>query len=307
MSPPSPQNPGLTNWLLLITLGFIWGSAFMAVRISLDAFGPWTVAALRAALGAIILVGVGAAMNQSLRMVPSAKAWRASAFIGAIGLALPFSLLAWGQQFVSSAFAGVAIGAVPLLLIPLVYIFSPEEGVGAKRIIGMALGFVGLVILIGPGAQDSSGHPNEWLGRLACLGAAGCYACGSVVTRRAPPMPPVAFAAASLVVASLILAPIALLKEGLPTAIPVKSTLALLYTAAFPTALAGILRIRVITTAGSLFMTLVSYMVPVWSVILGLVILGEALPTQLYLALAVILAGIGLSQSRVLVSLFKKA
>ncbi|TDT74769.1 drug/metabolite transporter (DMT)-like permease [Litoreibacter halocynthiae] len=306
MSTPSPENPGLFNWLLVITLGVIWGGAFMSVRLSLDGFGPWTVAAWRTGLGGIALAIIGAMLGQGMHKIPSVRAWIFAGIIGAGAVALPFALLSWGQQFIPSAFAGVAMGAVPLLVLPLVYLFSKEEGIGPRRVLGMLLGFVGLFILVGPGAAASTGHENEWLGRIACLAAAGCYAAGSVVTRRAPKMPPIAFATATLLLAAVILVPIAALTEGWPNDFPATPTAALIYVALFPTALAAVIRVRVITTAGSLFMSLTSYQVPVWSVILGVSFMGETLPPQLFFALAIILAGIGLSQSRALMAMIRR-
>ncbi|MFY0691992.1 MAG: DMT family transporter [Paracoccaceae bacterium] len=305
MAHPSPQNPGLLNWVLLIFLGFVWGAAFMSVRVALDGFGPWTVAAGRTLLGAIVLCAIGALMGQGLSRIPSAKAWGFCAVLGVGAIALPFSLLSLGQQYVPSAFAGVAMGAVPLMILPLVAIFSPEEGIGPRRIAGMCIGFVGLVILIGPGALDSTGDANEAFGRFACLGAAACYAVGSVITRRAPKMPPIAFAGATLAVAAATTVPVALVLEGIPQDWPALPLSGLIYAALLPTALAAVIRVRIITTAGSLFMSLVSYIVPVCSVILGVTLLGEELPSQLYLALAIILGGIGLSQSRALVKMFR--
>jgi drug/metabolite transporter (DMT)-like permease len=306
MTQPSPQNPGALNWILILALGVIWGGAFMSVRLSLDGFGPWTVAAARTGIAGVVLWAVGEVMGQGLRTIPSPRAWAFSAVIGTGAVALPFAMLSWGQQFVPSAFAGVAMGAVPLLVLPLVAIFSREEGIGPRRIIGLILGFIGLAILLGPEALNPTGAAEEVWGRLACLAAAGCYAAGSVITRRAPKMPPLAFAASSLLIAALILVPIALVTEGLPSDFPLSPTAALLYAALFPTAIAAVIRVRVITTAGSLFMSLTSYMVPVWSVIFGITLMGEALPGQLFFALALILSGIAISQSRALSALFAR-
>lgn len=302
---PTPENPGLVNWLLIMTLGFIWGAAFLGVSVALQGFEPLTVAAGRVGLGALALLLLGTVMGQGLRTLPSRRAWGFATVIGVMAVALPFTLLSWGQQFVPSAFAGVAMGAVPLMVLPLVYVFSPDEGIGPRRVAGVVLGFVGLWLLVGPGAGVSTGHPNESAGRLACLAAAACYAGGSIVTRRAPKMPPIAFATATLVTAAAVLVPVALLIEGLPAALPTTPSLALLYVALFPTALAAIIRVRVITTAGSLFMSLVAYIVPLWSVVLGVSLMGELVPPQMYIALALILAGIGISQSRAIAQAFK--
>jgi drug/metabolite transporter (DMT)-like permease len=297
----TPQAPGAANWLLVTGLGVIWGAAFMGIATALDGFGPWWVTAGRVSLGALVLLALGAATGQPVWRLGDPRAWGFAVTVGTVAVAAPFALLSWGLQHVPSAFAGVAMGAVPLMVLPLVALFSPEEGIGPRRVAGMVLGFVGLALLVGPGALDRTGAELETLGRLACLGAAGCYAVGSVVTRRSPRVPQVAFAGATLCVASLVLLPVALWQEGVPQlrdgagAWPV---LALAYVAVFPTALAAWIRVRVITTAGSLFMSVTSYMVPVWSVIFGITLMAEALPPQLFAALGLILAGILLSQWR---------
>lgn len=303
MSAPTPDNPGLLNWFLILALGVIWGAAFLSVSVALEGFGPLTVASFRVAIAAIVLSVIASVMGQGLHKVPSREAW---GFILAIGLgatALPFVMLAWGQQYVPSAFAGVTMGAVPLLVLPLVYVFSPEEGIGPRRIIGMILGFAGLVLLIGPGSGDAAETANQTWGKLAFLASACCYAAGSVTTRRAPKMPPLAFAAGGMLCAAIVLLPLSLAVEGWPEAWPARPGLALLYAALLPTALAAVIRVRVITTAGSLFMSLTSYMVPVWSVIFGILLLSEDLPANLYLGLGLILAGIALSQWRAIFGL----
>lgn len=295
----SPDNPGLLNWLLILGLGVIWGTAFMGVSLALEGIGPWWVTAGRTGLAAVALAAFGPLIGQGLGTVRGARAWAFSWAIGVIAIALPFALLSWGLTQVPSAFAGVAMGAVPLLVLPLVAIFSPEEGIGPRRIAGVALGFAGLVLLVGPGALEDGTLP----GRLASVGAAACYAVGSILTRRAPPVPPVALAAATLVTASAVLVPLALVLEGLPRPTGPGPALAIVYVALLPTGLASIIRVRVITTAGSLFMSIVSYMVPVWAVIFGIVLMGETLPPQLFGALGLILAGILLSQWRSLTGL----
>ena len=306
---PTPDRPGALNWAIILTLGVIWGAAFMSMSIALEGFGPVTVAALRVFIAALALTSIGAVMGQGLHRVDGARAWRFMVTIGVLAVALPFAMLAWGQQFIPSAVAGVAIGAVPLLLLPLVAIFSPEEGIGPRRVIGVVLGFFGLLVLLGPealrafaGSVDAAGA----LGTLACIGAAGCYAIGSVLTRRAPKMPPLAFSAATLLAASAVLVPAALIVEGVPQSWPTRPTLWMLYAALGPTALATVMRIRVITTAGSLFMSTVGYMVPIWSVIFGIVLLGEELPPRLFTALALILIGIGIAQSRAIAASLRR-
>lgn len=296
MNAPSPSRPGLKNWLLILSLGMIWGTAFMGTTLALEGISVWWVSAGRLTLAALILLPLGALMGQGLSTIGGVRAWSFVTVIGVGSLALPLTLLAWGLTHVPSAFAGVAMGAVPLIVLPLVAIFSKDEGIGPRRIIGVLLGFVGLVLLVGPGAFGE----GTFAGRLACIGTAACYAVGSVLTRRAPVIPPVAFAGATLLMGALVLVPLAWAIGGPPQITQSSAAWALLYTAAFPTGLAAILRVQVITTAGSLFMSFTSYMVPIWAVLLGVTLMGEALPPQLFWALGLILAGIGVSQSRAL-------
>ncbi len=237
-----------------------------------------------------------------------ARAWGFVTVIGALTLAWPMLALSWGQQYVDSAFAGVAMGAVPLLVLPLVAIFSPNEGIGPRRVLGMLLGFAGIATIIGPSAilASLSGHGGStFWGQVACLSAACGYAIGSLVIRRAPKMPPLALAGGALVTASCVTLPLALFMGPLPTTWDTVPTLALIYAALVPTALGSVIRMRVITTAGSLFMSLTSYVVPVWSVIFGIVLLNETLEPRLFWGLGLILGGIALAQSRQLQAAFR--
>ena len=168
---------------------------------------------------------------------------------------------------------------------------------------GLILGFIGLVVLVGPGAGASTGSDLEWLGRWACLASAVCYAFGSILTRRAPPVPPVILAATMLGVATVVLTPLALIFEGVPDFSATRASAALIYIGVMPTAVAFFLRVYIIRNAGSIFMSLVSYIVPLWAVVFGIVLLGEDLSTSLFVGLALILMGIALSEWRNLVRL----
>lgn len=302
----TPARPGLTNWIILIALGAVWGSAFMAMELALEGFGPWWVAALRTSIGAPVLLLVAAVSGQGIETISEARAWGHVAPVGLIGMALPFFLLSWGQQHVPSAFAGVAMGSLPIVLVPLAYIFLRDEGITLPKVAGLLVGFAGLVVLVGPGAMESAPGDMTLAGRLSCLGAVVCYSVASVITRRSPKVPPLAFSAGILSVASLALLPVAYIVEGIPSGFGLGPLSAVGYAAIFPTALAAYWRVRVITSAGSLFMSLVSYIVPVFAVLFGVILLGEEPGPELYVALAFILSGIAVSQSSGLTGLFRR-
>lgn len=196
------------------------------------------------------------------------------------------------------------MAAVPLLVLPLSHLFVPGEQMRLRRLIGFVMGTIGVIVLIGPGALASTGADFEGLAKLACVGAAGCYAVGAIFTRLAPEVNRMALAAAVLLVAAVIFTPYALAVEGWPDMPRGHSLWALIYLGLLPTGVAQILLVQVIREAGPVFMSLVNYQVPIWSVVFGAVILSEALPPSLFLGLALILSGVALSQLGALRRLF---
>lgn len=285
--------PTLSNWLSILALGVIWGGTFMVVTIALRGYGPLTVACARTTLGAIALLVLLRATGRAFPRLQG-QPLVLMVLIGTLNTALPFSLLSWGQQYVPSAFAGISMAALPLFVLPLAHVFS-DEPLSARKAIGVVLGFVGAIVLIGPSALRL-GEGWEPLGQLACLAAAFCYAVSSILTRNFPPIDPIALATWTLVVGSASLIPLMLIYEGVPVWVGTETGLAILFLGFFPTALAALLRVMVIRTAGSVFMTLVNYQVPVWSMVFGAFILSEVLPLRFFAALALILIGLAISQ-----------
>lgn len=293
--------PAPSDWLLVVLLGMLWGASFMAVSVALPGYGPLTVAAVRIALGAAALLAVARATAHRLpdpRQADGRRAWRFAIALGLFSNALPFFFLGWSQQYVTSGFAGITMAAVPLFVLGLAHVFVPGERLTRSRVAGFLLGLAGVGLLIGPGIFASSGAALEGPARLVCVSAALCYAIGSIVTRRAPAVPLISFSAAALLAAAAIIVPVALAVEGLPSVSHGAPTLALLYLGIGPTALATLILVRVIRSAGPSFLSQVNYHVPVWSVIFGVAVLDETLPPQFLAALGLILAGLGLGRAR---------
>ncbi|MEL6585775.1 MAG: DMT family transporter [Pseudomonadota bacterium] len=288
--------PTRANWASIIALGLIWGGTFMVVAIALRGYGPVTVAAARTSLGALALVGLALALR---RPVPSLSTVGVL-FVCGIGIvtaALPFFLLSWGQQYVTSAFAGLSMAVLPLFVLPLAHWLVPGDRLTWHKAGGFALGLLGAAILMGPGIWAATGGDLEALGRVACICATISYASGSILTRRCPPMDGIWLSALSLVVGAVILVPAMLLAEGIPGSAPTGTMVAILFLGLVPTAFAALLRTFVIRSAGPSFMTMVNYQVPVWSMIFGAAVLGEDLPGRFFVALALIATGLAVSQS----------
>lgn len=293
------MEPGLINWLRIGVLGVIWGSSFMAVSIAIRDIGPLGVAAGRIVIGAVVLLIIVRIKGQSLPRISGpdgTKIWLAALGLGFFSMALPFFLLSWGQQYVASGFAGVTMAAVPLLVLPLAHFLVPGDQLTLPKGLGFAVGFSGVLVLIGLGAFERLGADLEPLARLACFAAAAGYAFGSIITRLAPKVDPVVFATAATTLAAFMIVPTALIIEGVPENPGTNSIVAVIFLGLIPTAVANLLLVSVIRSAGPTFMSLVNYQVPVWSVIFGVLFLSEALPSNTIAALALILTGVAVSQ-----------
>ena len=299
-------SPGVIHGLRIAFIARIWGSAVMVVRIALRDIEPLTLAAGRITIGAIALYGLMRWRGIALPSVKAIALWRVVLLVGLLSSAIPFALLSWGQQHVPSAFAGMTMAALPIFVLPLAHFFVPGERIFLRKLIGFGVGFVGAVLLIGTSGLGLAEGPLETLARFACVAAAFCYACGSIATRQCPPINELALSTGSLILASVVLLPIALLVEGPPSPPSISGLLAIGYLGLIPTALAFIIKVAVIRSAGPSFMTLTNYQVPVWSVLAGSVFLGETLPATLFVALALILLGVAIIQANVLRRIFNR-
>jgi drug/metabolite transporter (DMT)-like permease len=287
------QQPTLQNWLSVLALGLIWGGTFMVVSIALRGYGPLTVACARTTLGAIALLSLMRVMNRPLPNF-DARMFKYLFVIGILNTAVPFALLSWGQQYVASAFAGISMAALPLFVLPLAHIFTDEK-LSTRNMIGVGLGFTGAVVLISPSVLKI-GSGMAPLGQIACIMATISYAISSIMTRRCPPIDSITMAALLLLVGATALIPAMLIFEGIPQIADRTSTIAIIFLGFVPTAFAALLRVTTIRSAGAVFMTLVNYQVPVWSMIFGTVVLAEVLPLRFFAALAIIMIGLLISQ-----------
>ena len=295
------DNTRILNWAILSTLGFIWGGSFLGVELSLVGFGPITVAASRVTIAAVALLTYAYIFGEGLPKISSKKdklVWLHCLGMAIFTNALPFSLLSWGQQTVTSGFAGVSMALVPLFVLPLSHKFVPGEKLSWAKVTGFLFGFLGVVLLIG-GEKIFANQPFTpimLLAQIACVSASCCYAIGSVITKLCPPVSTVSYASCGLMLASFMLIPTAIWLEGIPKEPNSLAITAIIYLALFPTAIATILLTTLVRRAGPPFLSLVNYQVPVWAVIIGVVVLGETLPGHFLLALSIILGGLFISQ-----------
>ncbi len=284
------------DWVLLLSLAVLWGSSYSLVAVALRSFRPPEIAALRILAGAFVLLVAMVATRTALPR--TRRAWLLCGAIAVVGNCLPFFLISWGQQHLESALAGILAAVTPLCVLLMAHFILHDERLERRQIGAFLLGFLGVVVLMGPDSLAGLGGSGLRLaGQLAVFGAAACYALATVLARLMPPDPPMATSGAVLLVASGLMAPLGLpVLPALPSA-PPPALAALGILGALGTGFAAILYFRLIARAGARFASLLNYLVPLWAAALGIWLLGEHLSWNAWVALALILAAVLATQS----------
>ncbi len=292
------QPRGLRDWALLLALVAMWGSAFMFNKLGVATVPPATLVAGRLVIGALILLAVVHALG--VRLPPLGRNWLPYVVLALVGNCIPFYVIVWGQKTVDSALAGILIAAMPLVTLVLAHFFVREERMTRNRAAGFALGFMGIVLLMGPAAFSGiGGSALQVISQLAVLAGALCYAANSVLTRLMIQGNVLIASTATLLVATVVMLPLALIMDRPWMLAPsFASSAAIVWLGIGPTAIATLCYFKLIGSAGPTFMSLVNYLSPPLAVFLGVTVLGEHPGVEAYSGLALILTGIGLSQSR---------
>jgi len=286
--------PTPTSYAMVGALVVIWGTTFLLVKFALVEVSPAVVAGARVLIGGAAVIPFAVMTG---RAMPRGRGrWLGAAAIGVFSLAVPMSLLAWAQQVVPSGVAGVYMAVIPLLVLPLAHVFSPGEAMTRRKLAGFLVGFAGVLMLMGREALTALGSADG-LAQLACLGATLSYAVGSIMTRRTPKTDPIALSALGFAFGGVLIAPFAL--AAWPQEMPSTQTVAILIGIGIVSSgLAMILRVAVISSVGSVFMSGVGYLVPITALAVGVVFGGETVTPADGAACALILTGLAIASRR---------
>ncbi len=227
------------------------------------------------------------------------RLWVAAASIAIFNTVLPFFLLPWGEQFVGSAAAAILMGSGPIFALVLAHIFTTDDRLTVGKLVGMTLGLAGVAVMVGPQTVLESTGPLRGFG--AILLAALSHSIGGILTvRLGGRQSSETLTLAVLVVGTALLVPLAAIIdqpwELRPGAVAIS---AVLYLAVFPTAIALLVRFRLIAEVGYTFVTQSVYMIPVFGGVWGWVLLGEKLTVATWLALVLTLLGVGVARARI--------
>lgn len=290
------NKPQTIDYLALVGLSLMWSSSFIFIKMAVDTVTPLTVAAGRMLLAAIVLYLV--MKIRKVDLPTDRTSWTFFFLIGVVGNVVPFILISWAQVTVDSSVAAILIGAAPLISFVLGHFVTTDEKLNLDRTIGVIIGFVGIIVLIGPEAIMKLG--NNAISQLAIVAGAGCYVSASFIARKMPDMDPFARAAGVLIMASVIGVPISLVFDQPWDLVPsLLSVGAIFVLGIFPTALATVLLFFVISRVGATFVALNNYLNPVLGVVWGYLFFSEVPSVQIYTGLGLILGGMILTQLRI--------
>ncbi len=295
---PGPDQPAtrLPWQLAFLVLASIWGCSFLLIKLGLAGLNPIQVSFARVAIGAITLVLVSGLSRT--RLPRSRTVWRHLIVMAVLMNVVPFILFSYGETHVSSILAGIINGATPLTTLAVILIAFPEEEPTRNRVVGLLIGFSGLLVVVGIWNGLGAG---ELTGILACIGAICGYGIAYPYGRRhvvGLSDGPISVATGQMLAATLMLLPLAALSRGTTGPITSSVVLSMLALGALGTGIAYVLNYRIVAAAGATTASTVTYLTPLVAILVGFIFLNEPLSWNEPIGGLIVVLGVAVSQGR---------
>ena len=296
------RNARVFPWqVAFIVLGAIWGCSFLFIKLGLESLSPIGVAFVRLSIGAATLLAITAATKTPL---PRGRAtWGHLSIMALLFCSIPFTLFAWGETHVSSILAGIVNATTPLTTLVAVLAAFPEERPTRERIVGLLVGFAGVLVVVGVWEGIGGG---ELAGVLACVGAVVCYGIAYPYSRRhlvSQVSSPIAISTGQVMLGALFLLPVVVGESPLGDPVvrwPISAAtvLAMLALGALGSGVAYVLSFRIVKAAGATTASSVTYITPLFAVIAGVLLLAEPLTWHEPVGGVIVLLGVAIAQGR---------
>lgn len=284
------------EWLIFLALGFMWGSSYLFIKLAVDSFATFTLVALRLLIGAVFLWAVIRATRTPLP--PRGRIYGHLIVMSIINITIPFALITWAEQSVDSALAAILNSTVPLMVIVIAPMFLPDEPIRLNGVLGLAIGFAGVVLIVSPGLADAA---STLPGQIALLGSSLSYALGNVYSKRTirgvPAMIPAVF---QVTFALIIVSVIALvLERPWVTSRPdLEAWFSVIWLGILGSGAAYLAYFRLLLVWGATRTALVAYVLPVVGIVLGFLVRQEPIGVTLIAGTALVIAGVALVNGR---------
>ncbi|MBI2970553.1 MAG: DMT family transporter [Gammaproteobacteria bacterium] len=294
------------EWALLLALALVWGGSFFFIGVAVREMPPLSLVFVRLASAAITLHMISLFAGQRYALNP--RLFGSFAALALITSVMPFSLISWGQTHIASGLASILNATTPLFTLIVAHYLTHDEKMTPARVVGLVLGFSGIVTMIGTDAMQGLG--GDVLGQLAVCCAALCYAFGGVIGRRFQRygLSSLQLATGLFTAATALQLPVALVvDQPWNLAVPGwQAWAAVIALGVISTGVAYIIYFRVLATAGAVNIMLVTFLVPVTAILLGATILNEVLYQKHFAGMALIGLGLIVIDGRVIARLRRK-
>ena len=286
------------DWVMLITLATVWGGSFLFNAILVAELPVITIVAIRVTVAALALWGFARVTGRKIPTTP--QVWGALLILGVLNNAIPFSLIVQGQTQITSGLASILNATTPLFTILVAGFFLTDERFSILRVLGVIVGFSGVILMVGPEAIGDLGA--DFWAQLCALGAALSYGFASVFGRRFRELKvdPVMVATGQVTMSSLVLWPIALWIDGPQDILGLSFNAAasMFGLAVLCTSFAYIVYFLILERAGATNISLVTFLVPISAIILGVLVLGESIFIKEIIGMTLIGLGLAIIDGR---------
>ena len=284
------------NYLLLLGIGIIWGSQFFFVDLVIGSITPITLAAYKAILGTITLAVLHLFNGKKERQPAGQKVWSLLIWIAILEAVVPFILIGWGQQYINSSTASILLGTVPIFTLIFMKIAAPQEKLPLQKWVSIFIGFGGLCLLFGPTLSSLSFSGNV-MGYLALVGASMSFALSLILIKRLPPISSILAMRNVLFVASVLLLPLAILfEEPFHISLSWQQVIDVIILGVVQAGIVYMLYNTLIRRTNAAFASLTNYLVPLFGILLGTLILGDQVTWNSIAALVVIFISLAIGE-----------
>ena len=286
------RKPTIIDYSLLCFLALIWSSAFFNIKIATESFGPVTIAFLRVFLASIPLIIL--CNIKKIKIEVFSKDWYWFALIGFVNLVIPFFFISYGIKAVQSNLAAILMSSTPLTSTILGHYFTKNEKFNLIKTVGVLIGFSGIVYLFSDNILINEN--NFYSALLILLGATG-YVVGGVLTLKISNKKNENVTTSICIWASIILLPLTMIFEQPWNSTPnTLSIISVVYLGLVSTGLAWLLRFSILKKNGLIFQSQVSFLIPIFGIILGYIFLKELITPKIIVSVVLVLVGIYLAK-----------
>ena len=277
------------HWIIFITLGIIWSSSFLWIKIAIEEMGPMTLVAYRVLFG--LLFGIAVILIQREKIPRTLKAWTPLLVLGLTNVAIPFFLISWGEKTIDSGVASILDATVPLFTIVVAHFLLHDDKMTVQKVAGLLIGFAGVVVLMSKDIGDSAG---SLLGQGAVILASAFYAGSSIYARKFTEDTSGIFRSMGPLVSATAVMWLASFFFESPVHVPDQSIIwiALLWLGILGSGVAFVMLFYLIHEIGPTRTTMVTYLFPLGGVTLGVIFLHETLTWEIVVGAALILASL---------------